>query len=166
MFKVLILVFTLFLFACNRIERKGKALYQGSKEALKEQSDRVSRQFDVNQPDTRINRMNFETFFGMEVPSDVTNLYFAADLIGIDQDYQFAFNCEPSTISAIVTNLDLEKSSQPNNWGEGIWEEYDWWDSQKIKMLAPYQKTVDSIFFEYLWYDEAKKRAWYFTFDL
>lgn len=162
-----ILIFSILLIAaCNRIERKGKALYQESKEVLKEQSDRVSRQFDVNQPDTKINRMQFEAFFGMEVPADVKNLYCAADLIGIDQDYQFAFNCEPSTISAIVTNLNLEKSSQPNNWGQGIWEEYDWWDSQKIKMLAPYQKTVDSIFFEYLWYDEAGKRAWYFTFDL
>lgn len=86
--------------------------------------------------------------------------------MGIDQDYQFAFNCDTATVSRIVSRLKLTKKDQADNFSSGLWHNYQWWDSSTIETLVPYHKKGEHQTYWYLWYDSSKWKAYYFEFDM
>jgi hypothetical protein len=85
--------------------------------------------------------------------------------MGIDHDYQFAFNCDTSTIIKIVSDLNLTKGEQLDNFSSGLWHDFPWWDSIKIASLKPYWKKDVNETYWYLWYDTINQKAYYFTFE-
>ncbi len=49
--------------------------------------------YDHDKPDTENNKAGFERHFGFEPTEDITNIYYYADELGIDQTYQLSFTC-------------------------------------------------------------------------
>jgi hypothetical protein len=156
--------------SCNRIKRKGEAVVEATKQTVAEKkadlSDKIIAHFDAYEPDTKYNKKRFAEFFGFFPTEDVTNLYCHADEIGIDHDYQFAFNCDTTTINKIVSNLKLTKKDQPDNFSSGLWHNYQWWDSTSVETLIPYYRKGEHETYWYLWYEETKRKAYYFEFDM
>jgi hypothetical protein len=158
------------LLSCDRIKRKGHEMVDKTKETIVEKkanlSDKIIAHYDPNHPDTRFNKKRFSEFFLFDPPRDVRNIYCYADEMGIDHDYQVAFNCDTSTIRKIVSNLDLKTGTHPDNNGSGLWHRFPWWDSAKIETLKPYFKKGDHETYWYLWYDTSQQKAYYFSFDM
>jgi hypothetical protein len=119
--------------------------------------------YTYDKPDTPENKKGFERHFGFSPPSDVTELYYYVDELGIDAKYQLGFKANRSTIDKIISNLDLKMES---GIAESIATEFSWWQRSDLKNLKPYWKQSDNgRYFRYLWYDEQKKQVWYLEFD-
>ncbi|MFL5740424.1 MAG: hypothetical protein ACJ75B_09425 [Flavisolibacter sp.] len=142
---------------------KAKAKLAEKKSGL---TDKIIAHYDAYKPDTRFNNKRFLEFFGFAPTEDVKQLYCYADEIGIDNDYQFSFTCDTSTVAKITNNLKLSKADQPENFSSGLWHSFPWWDSTSITVLKPYYKKGDHEKYWYLWYDQAKSKAYYFEFDM
>ena len=128
--------------------------------------DKVFSQFDPDKPDTKANKERFNEFVGVELTEDVKNIYCFDDAIGIDADYQFAFNCDSATIKRIIEKQHLERDSLTTDYGFGMQNDFPWWDKQKIATLPLYSWNKDEQYFKYLWYDSNEQKAYYFEFDL
>lgn len=163
-------LFSLSTLSCNRIKRKGEEVVKQTRQSVAEKKadleDKLIARFDAHQPDTKFNKKRFSEFFGFHPTEDVNNLYCHADEMGIDHDYQFAFNCDTATVSKIVSSLKLKKKDQPDNFSSGLWHNYQWWDSATIETLVPYHMKGEHERHWYLWYDSSKKKAYYFEFDM
>lgn len=172
MFKNQILIFfiCIVLFAsCERVKNKGKQTIDKTKAAVAEKKDKlvdkVFTHYDANTPYTKWNKKRFEEFFKFSPTTDVKNIYCYADEFGIDHDYQFAFNCDDSSIKKIAANLGLNDTTKANI-GRGLWHSFAWWDSAKIETLQPFTKKGTYETYWNLWYDEPAKKAYYFEFDM
>ncbi|HVU96041.1 MAG TPA: hypothetical protein VHE34_12490 [Puia sp.] len=156
--------------SCHHLTNKGKEVAKWTKQTLAENKsnlgDKILPHFDDDHPDTKFNKRRFEEFFGFYPPEDVKNLYCFNDEIGIDADFQFAFNCDTPTVNRIVQHLKLKKQMQPDNYSSGLWHRFPWWDSAKILKLVPYKKKSEHELYRYLWFDTSAKKAYYFDFDM
>ncbi len=164
------LTIILSLFSCDKVKRKGHQAVNKAKTTLAEKKadigDKIIARFDAYEPDTRFNKKRFYEFFSFYPTQDVKNIYCHADELGIDHDYQFAFNCDTATITKIISYLNLTKSEQPDNFSSGLWNDFPWWDSTKITTLKPYWTKGKHETYRYLWYDTSGQKAYYFTFDM
>lgn len=162
--------FLLTIFSCDRIKRKGHQVFDKTKETVVEKkanlSDKIIARYDPYNPDTKFNKKRFSEFFMFDPTPDVKNIYCYADEMGIDHDYQFAFNCDTTTINKIISNLNLKKGIIDNNFGRGFWHKFLWWDSSKVETLKPFSKKGKHETYWYLWYDKLRKKAYYFSFDM
>lgn len=167
---LLIFLFYTVTSGCDSIRRKTKQVADkaGNKVAEKKEDlfDKLIPRFDAYTPDTKYNRKRFRQFFGIEPTPDVKDLYCHADEFGIDHSYQFSFSCDTSTITKINTRLNLTKAEQPETYSSGLWHNFSWWDSTTISNITPYYKKGEHETYYYLWFDEQKRKAYYFTFDL
>ena len=158
------------LLSCHRIRHKGDEALKWTRQALAEKKanarDKIIPHFDAFQPDTKFNKKRFEEFFHFYPSPDVKDLYCFGDMIGIDQDFQFAFNCDRATVNKIVSNLGLIKQSFPDESSSGLWHCFPWWDSARIVILAPYKMKGEHELYRYLWYDSSRGKAYYFDFDM
>ncbi len=158
------------LFSCDKVKRKGYQVVDKTKTTLSKKKDdigdKIIARFDAYEPDTKFNKKRFSEFFGFYPTQDVKNIYCHADELGIDHDYQFAFNCDTRTLKKIVSHLNLTKTEQPDNFSSGLWHNFPWWDSTKISTLKPYWKKSNHEIYSYLWYDTLDQKAYYFTFDM
>jgi hypothetical protein len=166
----LTLTLLLALTSCDRIKRKGHQVVDKTKETLSEKKanlgDKIFAHFDPHHPDTKFNRKRFSEFFKFEPTADVKNIYCYADEMGIDHDYQFAFNCDTSTAKKIVSSLNLKLGEVMDNNSSNLWHNFPWWDSAKIETLKPFFRKGDHETYWYLWYDTSKQKAYYFEFDM
>ena len=94
-------VFILTLVSCDRIRNKGQELADKSEKKLNTKSndivDKVIPRFDAYQPDTKYNKERFKDFLQVDLTEDIKNIYCFDDVIGIDADYMFSFNCKTTT---------------------------------------------------------------------
>jgi hypothetical protein len=165
---MLLLLF--FLSSCERVKRKSQQAVDKAKAELAEKQadfgDKIINKYDAYNSDTRFNKKRFQEFFGFPPTADVKELYCHADEMGIDHNYQFSFICDTSTVTDIVRKLELVQAIQPDNSSSGLWHSFSWWDSATITALAPYFRKGAHETYWYLWYDQAKSKAYYFEFDM
>jgi hypothetical protein len=165
-----VLLLLICIYSCEGILQKGKRRVVTARAKLAEKrsdlGDKIITRYDAYTPDTRFNKKRFQEVFGFEPTEDVKELYCHADKMGIDQDYQFSFNCDTATVTKITTTLKLTKVNQPDNYSSGLWHSFPWWDSTRITALHPYSKKGSHETYAYLWYDSTTSKAYYFMFDM
>lgn len=128
--------------------------------------DRVAPRFDAYQPDTPSNRERFKDFLQVERTEDVRQIYCFNDDIGVDADYQFAFQCAPATAKRIIEKHQLAVSEEGVDPAFALQSNFDWWDKKKIAALELYAWNDNGQYFKYFWYEEREQQAYYFEFDL
>jgi hypothetical protein len=167
---ILTFLIALALHSCDRIKRKSKQVANNTKATLAEKKaefgDKLIAHYDSYKPDTKFNKRRFQEFFSFAPPADVKDIYCHADEMGIDHDYQFSFYCNSATVNKIVQNLQLTKADSSDNFSNGLWHSFPWWDSTRIVTLTPYLKKGDHETYWYLWYDQNNEKAYYFEFDM
>ena len=157
---ILTLVFLTTAFSCDRIKRKTEEIVDNAK-------DNIISHYDSKIPDTKWNKKRFDEFFHFAPTSDVKNIYCFADEIAFDHTYMFSFNCNMTTLYKIISELELVQADSPDKSSEGIQQDFDWWDKEKLKNLTPYCKKEDEHrTYWYLWYDMTDKKAYYIEFDM
>ena len=160
--------------SCDRINKKAEQISDKVKEKTKAELekqaqkavDKIFPSFDHDKPDTENNKKRFKDFLKVEITPDVKNIYCFDDAIGIDADYMFSFECNPSTSETIkkVNSLSLDTVNTDN--GFGIQHDFDWWDKERISKLKKYSWTNKDRYFKYYWYDEENGKAYFFDFDI
>lgn len=151
-----------FTFSCERIRHTR----QQWKEKTNRMIDRVAPRFDAFQPDTPCNRERFKEFLQVDATKDVQHIYCFNDDIGIDADYQFAFQCDHATVRRIIEKHQLTVNKEVVDPAFGLQSDFNWWDKKKIAALKLYSWSDDGQYFKYFWYDESEHQAYYFEFDL
>jgi hypothetical protein len=168
----LLLLICLVLMApsCDKIKKKSHDAINKTKEKIKDKKDALIDQvipsFDSDNPDTKFNKKRFKEFFGFAPTPDVREIYCFDDQIGIDSKFIFSFKCSNATKNKIVQHLNLIETAEPDNFSEGLWENFSWWDSAKIVTLNPYWNKSAHENYKYLWYDKDNQKLYYVEFDM
>jgi hypothetical protein len=163
-------VFILTLVSCDRIRNKGQELADKSEKKLNTKSndivDKVIPRFDAYQPDTKYNKERFKDFLQVDLTEDIKNIYCFDDVIGIDADYMFSFNCKTTTAKKIIDKHKLKLDKETTDYAFGLQNDFDWWDKKKIEKLDLYSWQGEHQYFKYFWYDKTEQKAYYFDFDM
>jgi hypothetical protein len=152
--------------SCKRVSNRTKKAASSVKKKVENVGDRVIPNFDSQKPDTRFNKRRFADFFGFEAGADVSNLYCYADLMGTDHSYQFAFQCDESTVERIISQRKLKLLNSPENSASNLRRMFDWWNEKFVVRTPPYFVKEEHESYSYLWFDKSKEVAYYFTFDM
>lgn len=164
------ILFSTLLPSCHKIKSKTKELANQTESSAKEKSkditDKVIPHFDAYQPDTKYNKERFKDFLQVELTPDIKNIYCFDDAIGIDADYQFAFNCDSSTARRIIEKHLLTLDKETSDYAFGLQNDFSWWDKKKIEKLDLYSWKGEKQYFKYFWYDAKEQKAYYFDFDM
>lgn len=108
----------------------------------------------------------FISFFKTEPPADVRNFHYFPDILDTDTSYWISFECNESSFDKITETLNLRQEEQPQEnvlTGLNI-EPRAWWDTAFIKKASPYSFQKENMY-RYLWYDKAKKKVYFLSFD-
>ena len=170
----LILILILGTISCGRIKNKTEQLANKVKEKTKEELrdqtqkaiDKLYPPFDYDKPDTENNKKRFKDFLKVDITQDVKNIYCFDDAIGIDADYMFAFNCNPTTSNKIIEVHKLEIDTLNSDNGFGMQDDFEWWNKKRIEKLQKYSWTDGESYFKYYWYDKEENKAYFFDFDM
>ncbi|WP_223241504.1 hypothetical protein [Flammeovirga sp. EKP202] len=153
----------------NKTEKVTTKIKEKAKNKLRVQTqkviDKVAPTFDHDKPDTENNRKRFSDFLKVEITPDVKNIYCFDDVIGIDADYMFAFNCNETTSQKIIEYHHLSIDSLNTNNGFSMQNDFEWWDKDRIENLQKYSWTNGNQYFKYYWYDSENGKAYFFDFD-
>lgn len=164
------MILVLALISCGRIKHKGQQIAERTKQKIENKSnelaDKIAPHFDAYKPDTKFNKERFLDFLQVDLTPDVRNIYCYDDAIGIDADYQFAFDCDTATVRRIIEKHGLVRASETSDDGFGLQNDFDWWDKKKIEQLDLYSREGSHQHFQYFWYDQKEQKAYYFDFDL
>lgn len=156
--------------SCHKMRREAHGMVSKTKEKIKDKAentvDKVLPTFDAYKPDTKFNKRRFKEFLEIDPSEDVKNIYCFDDAIGIDADYEFAFECKESTINKIVKKLNLAKTVKDSAKGISFGPNLPWWDTAKISKIDPYWKKGPHETYWYLWFDKNTKNAYFMTFDM
>lgn len=136
------------------------------KQQAKEAADKVFPVFDAYTPDTKNNKERFKDFLKVAITPDVKKIYCFDDVMGIDADYMFAFECNTATSKKIIATNHLTLDNENADNGFGMQTDFDWWDKEKIQELPKYSWTDGDQYFNYYWYDQKHQKAYFFDFDL
>ncbi len=157
------------LASCDRVKNKGRQIVVKIKQEIRnnaaEAGDKIIPRFDDTKPDTKFNKQRFQDFFGFYPTADVKNIYAHSDELGIDASYYFAFECADSTVTKIKKSLFL--SADTTGTGFSGWLNSSptfWWDTAAIQKIKPFTKQKENLHW-YLWYDKAKGKVYFLTFD-
>lgn len=165
-----ILLSGLSFYSCNKVKSKKDKIVNETKrkvgEYAEKAADNIKPVFDWDKPDTKFNKKRFEEFFGFSPTEDVKKIYCYADRMGIDSKFMFSFKCNIFTKERIVKNLALIQSPQPDNFSEGLWENFSWWDSAAIVTINPYWRKWEHEYYNYLWFDAKKQVVYFIDFDM
>ena len=168
-FSIFILICLTFS-SCSRIRSKGNEITEKvilkAKNKSKDLVDKVFPVFNAYEADTRYNRKRFVEYLEVELTSDVKDVYCYGDFMGIDYKVLFTFVCDPSTIHRIIEKKQLELTKDNKDNGLFFLDEIKWWDKEKIYKLIPFKQGEENKYWQYLWYDEDDKRAYYLQFSL
>jgi hypothetical protein len=169
-FHIFLLLSALTIISCHKIKNKTQQLADKTEQKVKDKSkdlsDKVWPHFDAHTPDTKFNKERFKEFLKVELTPDVKNIYCFDDAIGIDADFQFAFNCDTSTVRRIIEEHKLTLDKETTDYAFGFQHDFPWWDKKKIEKLELYSWKGERQFFKYFWYDAKEQKAYYFDFDM
>ncbi|HLV50464.1 MAG TPA: hypothetical protein VKY44_00750 [Flavobacterium sp.] len=169
-FYISIIIFILTLVSCDRIRNKGQELADKTEQKVKDKSkdivDKVVPRFDAYEPDTKYNKERFKDFLKIDLTQDIKNIYCFDDAIGIDADYMFSFNCDPTTAKKIIEKHQLKLDTATTDYAFGLQHDFEWWDKKKIEKLDLYSWHGEHQHFIYFWYDQTEQKAYYFDFDM
>lgn len=143
------------LYSCEQIKSKGIEFI-----------DTVFPQFDTYKEDTKYNKKRFEEYLEVEVSSDIKKIYCFCDFIGVDYKVLFSFTCDTITIKKIIDKKGMKLTTQDNDNGLYFSNKFDWWNEKRIKELKPFKYGKEYEFWQYLWYDNENKKAYYLEFSL
>lgn len=149
----------LFLISCNlscdKVNQKKEQLL-----------DKLFPTFNSELSDTPANKRRFKEFLKVKLSDDVKNIYCFDDVIGIDSDYMFSFNCNEETAQKIIEvhNFEIDTTNSDNAFN--IQHDFHWWDKQRIVELQKYSWTNGKNYNKYFWYDSKQEKAYFFDFDL
>ena len=113
-------------------------------------------------PDTKENIKGFEKHFRFPPSSDVTEIYYFADTIGIDYKFQLGFKADRSTVEKIATRIKLQPTEKCH---PSIAQDFFWWKNEELENIELCWKREINTLYQYLWYDEKTRRAWFLDFD-
>jgi hypothetical protein len=175
--KILTLALLLACISCERIERKGEAVVDKTKQAASATKrkiinktdqvvDKVFPTYDAGQADTDKNKKRFVEHLQVDLTPDVKNIYAYGDFLGIDYKVLISFSCDQTTIDEIITTKKMQLAKSKEDHGLFFSSEVEWWDKDKIEMLVPYKVGKELEYWEYLWYDPKTKQAYYEEFSL
>jgi hypothetical protein len=174
--KCLPLLFVVSIFSCTRAKEKAAEWSSNARQEMQEQVERQAQKaidkvippFDHDRPDTDNNRQRFRDFIRVEITPDVQNIYcFNDDIVGIDADYMFAFNCNQTTSDKIIELHKFEPDTATNrDNGFGLQHDFPWWDKTRIARLPKYKWNDGGQYFKYYWYDKDNQQAYFFDFDM
>jgi len=169
-FYILTIIFTLIILSCDRIKNKGQKLAGKTEEKVKDKSkdlvDKLVPRFDAYKADTKFNKKRFNDFLQVNLTEDIKNIYCFEDVIGIDADYMFSFNCDSITENKIIEKHKLKLDKTTTDYAFGLQNDFEWWDKNKIKKLDLYSWQGDHQLYKYFWYDRKEQKAYYFEFDM
>ena len=167
---ILPIFFALTLFSCGRIKSKGEEVVDKANSKIKTKKDdlidKVFTTYNSGKSNTKYNKERFKEHLQIGLPADVKDIYAYGDFLGADYKVLIAFNCEPTTINAIVAAKKMVLSDKLNDSGLLFGEEFPWWNQQKIESIVPYKAGVDGEYWYYLWYDSRTKNTYYEEFSL
>ncbi|MNS30647.1 hypothetical protein D3C72_626830 [compost metagenome] len=157
--------------SCDRIRSTTNRSIKEFKEVVSNESDKlvdkVIPTFDSYKSDTEFNKKRFKNFLQIELTSDVKNIYCYADEMGIDQNYQFSFNCDTSTVIRILQKHQLRLDTATSyGFSAELQKEFVWWKCNDIKKLPMYSWKGDNEYYKYFWYNQKTRKAYYLDFDL
>ncbi len=158
LYLILLLVCLLPWSSCDRIRRKA-SYYKY--EAI----DKTIVIYDAAKPDTKFNQRRFREHLGIDCTSDVKNLYCFDSRIGIDSKFQFSFTCDSATISRIARHNGL-KQEEPRMDVSGLADDFSWWRSEDVHKVQPYWRKGTHQWYQFLWYDQQQRKAYYLEFDM
>lgn len=169
-----LLLITWLTVSCDKMKRKGESVVEKTGEKVKGVVERQTRkvadvvfpQFDPGKPDSGNNKTRFKDFIQVEITPDVKNICCFDDAIGIDKDYMFAFNCNPSTSEKIIAKHRLTVDTLNSDNGFGMQHDFEWWDKARIEQLQKYSWTDGKQYYKYYWYDSQAQKAYFFDFDM
>ena len=128
--------------------------------------DKAFPHFDFDTSDTKFNKQRFTEYLQINLTDDILNIYCYGDFIGADYKVLFSFSCELPTIHKIIEKKGLKSINDPNDTGLLFQDEFIWWDKEKINHLKGYKNGKENEFWQYLWYDQDQKMAYYEEFSL
>lgn len=154
--KLIILLCTIIaLDACQRIKRKGADLV-----------DNVLPTYNTATPDTYYNKKRFKEYLKVELTDDIKNIYADGDHMGIDYYVRMTFYCSEETIARIVKVKKLKLYNKKDRVTLSSLHNLNWWDADKLKLMAPYTYEVEGQYYENLWYDAVNRQAYYLEYSL
>ena len=174
---ILTTAFTLTLFSCDRLKRKGHEAVDKTQEKVSETKQKISNKkdqlvdkvfptYDNGKPDTDNNKKRFKEHLQVDLTDDVKNIYAYGDFLGIDYKVLIAFTCDKTTIDKIIAVKKMQLTTAKDDDGLFFLDEFQWWDKDKIELLEPYKVGKDGEYWQYLWYDKKNKTAYYEEYSL
>ena len=122
--------------------------------------------FDSGTPDTENNKYHYGHLVNVKPTSDVKNLYTSGDELGIDASYYLAFECDKNTALRIIESNNFLQGS---NIGIPLISGFKmkWCNKIEIDSLTRYVYQNESgTYFNYFWYNELKRHAYFLDFGL
>ena len=162
------IILVLTVVCCSRVKSKGQDIADNTEKGIKNKSkeiaDKVFPVFDAYKADTKYNKERFADFIQIELTNDIKNIYCFDDAIGIDADYQFAFNCNTKTVERIIERHKLSVDTNTNYSFLEMGQDFIWWNNTKIKKLKLYS-WKNNTYNKYFCYDKIEHKAYWFEFD-
>lgn len=167
---LILIIFALTIFSCDRIKNKGKEIAEKTEQKAKSKTtdliDKAFPRFDSDKADTKYNKKRFEEYLEVKLTSDVKEIYSFGDFLGIDYKVLFSFTCDSTTIQRIVEKKGMEQTNENDDYGLHFGDDFPWWNKERIKEIKAFKKGEEYKFWQYLWYDKDSKIAYYEEFSL
>ena len=122
-------------------------------------------EYDVDTPDTPANRRGFQSHIGFEPGTDVKRVYYYADELGADVQYQLSFQCSKEVADKIIGTLSLE-SMPPHQAGLEPRVDLIWWKPDSTTGLPFWSKSKGKQYYWEFWYSEELKQAYYHEYSI
>ncbi len=159
-----------FMFSCNRIRKKGHEIVDKTEQKVRNKTkdivDNTFPHFDYDKADTKYNKKRFIEYLEVELTTDIKEIYCFGDFLGADYKVLFSFKCDSSTVQRIINKKDLKLTNTDNDNGLLLSENFKWWKKEIIKKFKPYKTGKTQEYWQYLWYDNKNKIAYYEVYSL
>jgi len=160
-----VLILLLFMAACQGIDNNQDSRSTAGKLNNQDSKSDGTVRFDADRSDTKSNKQRFSEFFRFQPGPDVKNLYCFAANPEVQSCYQLSFECSYATVQKIVQSLGLDKMEsmlKPANLNR---HEFSWWHAESIAGLHTGWNKIEEGLNQYLWYDDAAGKAYFFDTD-
>ncbi|HNW91838.1 MAG TPA: hypothetical protein PKM88_02895 [bacterium] len=128
-------------------------------------TEQAENSYDISTPDAIGNRKGFEHHFTFAPDTSVSNVYYYADELGADCQYQLSFKCDTATIERIINTIGLVEVTNHDT-GLPPRADFTWWTPNSTKGRTLWVKeTMDEYYWE-LWYSETDGTAFYHEYSI
>lgn len=174
---ILTLVLVTSFLSCDRIKKKGQDVADATKEKTAEARQKISDKkdelidsafpaYDSDKRDTEHNKKRFKEHLQVDLTDDVKNIYAFGDFLGADYKVLITFTCDTSTLKKIILAKSMTISKTDNDEGLAFLDEFPWWNKKLIAKIKPYKVGKEYEYWQYLWFDNKTKTAYYEEFSL